>query len=171
MGPALKQADTSLTFQPGCPENDQSNHDNVNEVFGLFQAGTIQPSAFYFHHHHLSPISCYIQYLTLPLFPCHLSPTITISPSTSSLPHPSSSSPHLPSSAPAHTIANFTVCALKCSLPSSIPPEVVEAFILVCRQCYNTCDGLLVLKEYTLHKHIAAAMTKVTHYTDTLQLQ
>ena len=68
----------------------------------------------------------------------------------------------LSSSAPAHTIAQFTVCALQQSLTPPIPAAVTENFLFVCRQLYNTCEGLLVLKEYTLPKHIAAVWPQVS---------
>lgn len=39
---------------------------------------------------------------------------------------------------------------------------VKGAFIFVCRQMYNTCEGLQVLRPYSLHECIAQAWRKVT---------
>ena len=80
----------------------------------------------------------------------------------SAVPHVSRCLVSLSSSAPAHTIAQFTVCALQQSLTPPIPSAVTENFLFVCRQLYNTCEGLLVLKEYTLPKHIAAVWPQVS---------
>lgn len=43
-----------------------------------------------------------------------------------------------------------------------IPPAVSGAFIFVCRQMYNTCEGLQVLRPYSLHECIAKAWRTVT---------
>lgn len=43
-----------------------------------------------------------------------------------------------------------------------ISPAVSGAFIFVCRQMYNTCEGLQVLRPYGLHECIAKAWRKVT---------
>ncbi|XP_059354337.1 protein broad-minded-like [Carassius carassius] len=43
-----------------------------------------------------------------------------------------------------------------------IPPAVSGAFIFVCRQMYKTCEGLQVLRPYSLHKYITKAWRKVT---------
>ncbi|XP_029352515.1 protein broad-minded [Echeneis naucrates] len=40
------------------------------------------------------------------------------------------------------------------------------AFIFVCRQIYNTCEGLQVLRPYGLHKAIAAAWKKTSSLSD-----
>jgi len=37
----------------------------------------------------------------------------------------------------------------------------VGAFVFVCRQLYNTCDGLLLLLPYDLPRRIAAAWKQV----------
>ncbi|XP_041376240.1 protein broad-minded-like isoform X2 [Gigantopelta aegis] len=61
----------------------------------------------------------------------------------------------------AHIIAMFTKKSLissssasKCSQPSL---TVIGAYLYICRQLYNTCEGLLVLYPYDLHVHIAKA--------------
>nr|XP_018668106.1 protein broad-minded-like [Ciona intestinalis] len=68
-------------------------------------------------------------------------------------------------SAAAHVIAEFAQKSLNSKLPSgtlqsagNIPSySVVGAFVFVCRQMYNVCEGLLLLLEYNLHQGIAAA--------------
>lgn len=41
-------------------------------------------------------------------------------------------------------------------------PVVKGAFISVCRQIYDTCEGLQVLIPYSLHESIAKAWKKVS---------
>jgi hypothetical protein len=61
-------------------------------------------------------------------------------------------------SSPVHTLAQFAQYALDGSLSASIPSErVVSSFVFVCRQLYNTCEGLVVLYPYELHMHVAVA--------------
>eukprot|EP00118_Oscarella_pearsei_P019053 m.199524 g.199524 ORF g.199524 m.199524 type:complete len:1322 (+) comp39573_c1_seq7:174-4139(+) len=64
-------------------------------------------------------------------------------------------------SAPVHILAQFVLRALEGSLPSSVshPPSesVIAAYVFVCRQLYNTCEGLLILYPYQLHSHVAVA--------------
>ncbi|KAL8584561.1 hypothetical protein ACOMHN_016880 [Nucella lapillus] len=63
-------------------------------------------------------------------------------------------------SSAAHLIAEFTKKALLKDLPQvSEPPSptVIGAYLYVCRQLYNTCEGLLVLYPYDLHKCVAQA--------------
>ncbi|KAK7940122.1 hypothetical protein WMY93_003448 [Mugilogobius chulae] len=61
----------------------------------------------------------------------------------------------------AHIIAQFTLKLLNKELPGLSDPEVsyslCGAFIFVCRQMYNTCEGLQVLRPYGLHKALATA--------------
>lgn len=68
-------------------------------------------------------------------------------------------------SAAAHTIAEFAHRALSGNLPhsGSRSPSylVVGSFVFVCRQIYNTCDGLVLLKEYRLHESISRAWKQV----------
>ena len=69
---------------------------------------------------------------------------------------------------PAHTIAQFAKKALSDRLPGGTPSKaVISGFLFVCRQLYNTCDGLMVLNHYELHQHVANAWMKVSSsYTD-----
>ncbi|XP_076469965.1 protein broad-minded-like isoform X2 [Babylonia areolata] len=63
-------------------------------------------------------------------------------------------------SSAAHLIAEFTKKALMKNLPQvSEPPShtVIGAYLYVCRQLYNTCEGLLVLYPYELHTCVAQA--------------
>ncbi|XP_078356589.1 protein broad-minded-like, partial [Oculina patagonica] len=63
---------------------------------------------------------------------------------------------------PAHTIAQFAKKALSDRLPGGTPSKaVIAGFVFVCRQLYNTCDGLMVLNHYELHQHVANAWIKV----------
>lgn len=65
----------------------------------------------------------------------------------------------------AHVIVQFTLRLLEEEL-SPLPEHTASrtlcgAFIFVCRQLYNTCQGLQVLQPYGLHLAIAAAWRKV----------
>uniref|UniRef100_H2ZAY6 Protein broad-minded n=1 Tax=Ciona savignyi TaxID=51511 RepID=H2ZAY6_CIOSA len=68
-------------------------------------------------------------------------------------------------SAAAHIIAEFAQKSLNGNLPTSpsrstgaAPSyQVTGAFVFVCRQMYNVCEGLLLLLEYQLHQSIADA--------------
>uniref|UniRef100_A0A4W5NJV8 Protein broad-minded n=1 Tax=Hucho hucho TaxID=62062 RepID=A0A4W5NJV8_9TELE len=66
----------------------------------------------------------------------------------------------------AHVIVQFTQRLLAKELPLSRNAEtsygVSGAFIFVCRQMYNTCEGLQVLRPYGLHECIAAAWKKTS---------
>lgn len=63
---------------------------------------------------------------------------------------------------PAHTIAQFAKKALSERLPGGTPSKaVIAGFVYVCRQLYNTCDGLMVLSPYELHQFVANAWIKV----------
>jgi hypothetical protein len=67
-------------------------------------------------------------------------------------------------SSSAHLIAEFTKKALLKDLPQvSDPPSptVIGAYLFVCRQLYNTCEGLLVLYPYELHNCVAQAWREV----------
>ncbi|MEQ2171447.1 hypothetical protein GOODEAATRI_010816 [Goodea atripinnis] len=65
----------------------------------------------------------------------------------------------------AHIIVQFTLRLLNEAMPSLCESDVSHtlcgAFIFVCQQMYNTCEGLQVLQTYGLHKAIAAAWKKV----------
>lgn len=60
-----------------------------------------------------------------------------------------------------HIIAEFTKKALLNKLPCEagpVPsPAVIGAYLYICRQLYNTCEGLLVLYPYDLHIVAAGA--------------
>lgn len=62
-------------------------------------------------------------------------------------------------------IARFTKRALLDKLPKQSGPKpsqaVIGAFLYICRQLYNTCEGLLVLYQYELHKVVAEAWREV----------
>lgn len=65
----------------------------------------------------------------------------------------------------AHVIVQFTLRLLGEEL-SPLPEHAASrtlcgAFIFVCRQFYNTCQGLQVLQPYGLHRAIATAWRKV----------
>uniref|UniRef100_A0A3B3CU70 Protein broad-minded n=1 Tax=Oryzias melastigma TaxID=30732 RepID=A0A3B3CU70_ORYME len=66
----------------------------------------------------------------------------------------------------AHIIAQFTLRLLGNGLPSlsgsAVSHSVCGAFIFVCWQMYNTCEGLQVLEPYGLHKAIASAWRKTS---------
>ncbi|XP_041832439.1 protein broad-minded isoform X2 [Melanotaenia boesemani] len=70
----------------------------------------------------------------------------------------------------AHVIIQFTLKLLdKGLLPltdSDSSHTLCGSFIFVCRQMYNTCEGLQVLRPYGLHKAIAAAWKKVSSLSD-----
>lgn len=66
----------------------------------------------------------------------------------------------------AHVIVQFTLRLLLGDGP--FPPSEPDAsrslcgaFVFVCRQMYNTCEGLRALRPFGLHKAVAAAWQKV----------
>ncbi|XP_032877077.1 protein broad-minded isoform X1 [Amblyraja radiata] len=70
----------------------------------------------------------------------------------------------------AHIIAEFTKRLLDGELPaldSTEPSSALKgAFIFVCRQMYNTCEGLEVLMPYGLHESISKAWKKASLITE-----
>jgi len=68
-------------------------------------------------------------------------------------------------SSAAHIIAKFTKKALLGQLPKEAGPapshQVIGAYLYICRQLYNTCEGLLVLYPYDLHSVAANAWREV----------
>ena len=68
-------------------------------------------------------------------------------------------------SSAAHIIAKFTKKALLGQLPKEAGPSpshaVIGAYLYICRQLYNTCEGLLVLYPYELHRFTANAYRDV----------
>ena len=69
-------------------------------------------------------------------------------------------------SSAAHIIAEFTKKALLGRLPQEAGPPpshaVIGAYLYICRQIYNTCEGLLVLYPYELHKVVAEIWQEVS---------
>lgn len=65
----------------------------------------------------------------------------------------------------AHVIVQFTLRLLADELfplsESDASRSLCGAFIFVCRQMYNTCEGLQNLRPFGLHKAIAASWQKV----------
>uniref|UniRef100_A0A8C1DXX7 Protein broad-minded n=1 Tax=Cyprinus carpio carpio TaxID=630221 RepID=A0A8C1DXX7_CYPCA len=70
----------------------------------------------------------------------------------------------------AHVVVQFTQRLLAKELhvfsELEIPPAVSGAFIFVCRQMYNTCEGLQVLRPYSLHECIAKAWRKTSSMSE-----
>ncbi|KAF7658919.1 hypothetical protein LDENG_00005960 [Lucifuga dentata] len=70
----------------------------------------------------------------------------------------------------AHVIVRFTLRLLDKDVPSLGESELSDtlcgAFIFVCRQIYNTCEGLQVLRPYGLHKALAAAWKKTSSLSE-----
>lgn len=65
----------------------------------------------------------------------------------------------------AHVIAQFVVDSLSL-VPSATPtPQVLGAWMFICRQLYNTGQGLCVLEPFQLHLHIARAHKAVSCHT------
>ncbi|KAF3850182.1 hypothetical protein F7725_019901, partial [Dissostichus mawsoni] len=71
---------------------------------------------------------------------------------------------------PAHVIVQFTLMLLEKELSSLSDSDMSQtscgAFIFVCRQMYNTCEGLQVLRPYGLHKAVAAAWKKTSSLSE-----
>ena len=62
----------------------------------------------------------------------------------------------------ANTVARFIVKSLPL-VPSATPPShVLGAWLFICRQLYNTGEGLVVLEPFQLHLHIARAHKTVS---------
>uniref|UniRef100_A0A8D0CYK9 Protein broad-minded n=1 Tax=Sander lucioperca TaxID=283035 RepID=A0A8D0CYK9_SANLU len=70
----------------------------------------------------------------------------------------------------AHVIVQFTLRLLDKELSSLSESDMSHtscgAFIFVCRQMYNTCEGLQVLRPYGLHKAVAAAWKKTSSLSE-----
>ncbi|KAI7800130.1 putative protein broad-minded, partial [Triplophysa rosa] len=70
----------------------------------------------------------------------------------------------------AHVIVQFTQRLLAKELlvfsELEISPAVSGAFLFVCRQMYNTCEGLQVLRPYRLHESIAKAWRKTSSLSE-----
>ncbi|XP_068609884.1 protein broad-minded [Brachionichthys hirsutus] len=72
----------------------------------------------------------------------------------------------------AHVIVQFTLKLLDKAPPSLSEADgsrtLCGAFIFVCRQMYNTCEGLQVLRPYGLHKALAAAWKKASSLSESV---
>ncbi|CAJ1077981.1 protein broad-minded isoform X2 [Xyrichtys novacula] len=70
----------------------------------------------------------------------------------------------------AHVIVRFALRLLDKELSSLSDPDgshaLCGAFIFVCRQIYNTCEGLQVLRPYGLHKAVAAAWKETSSLSE-----
>nr|XP_020471046.1 protein broad-minded isoform X2 [Monopterus albus] len=70
----------------------------------------------------------------------------------------------------AHVIVSLTLKLLDEELSSLSESDASHtlcgAFIFVCRQMYNTCEGLQVLRPYGLHKAVAAAWKKTSSLSE-----
>nr|XP_057920239.1 protein broad-minded [Doryrhamphus excisus]XP_057920246.1 protein broad-minded [Doryrhamphus excisus]XP_057920253.1 protein broad-minded [Doryrhamphus excisus]XP_057920261.1 protein broad-minded [Doryrhamphus excisus] len=70
----------------------------------------------------------------------------------------------------AYVVVQFTLRLLDEELSSTgkadVPRALCGAFIFVCRQLYNTCEGLQVLRPYGLHKAAAAAWRKTSSLSE-----
>ncbi|KAF3703043.1 Protein broad-minded TBC1 domain family member 32 [Channa argus] len=70
----------------------------------------------------------------------------------------------------AHVVVQFTLRLLNNDLSSLSESDVSHtlcgAFIFVCRQIYNTFEGLQVLRPYGLHKALAAAWKKKSSFSE-----
>ncbi|XP_058470167.1 protein broad-minded [Solea solea] len=73
-------------------------------------------------------------------------------------------------SSAALVVVQFTLRLLNKELPSlsesEAPPALCGAFVFVCRQMYNTCEGLQVLMPHGLHTAVAAAWKKTSSLSD-----
>ena len=65
------------------------------------------------------------------------------------------------STSPAHILAQFSKLALTDQLASPPSKAAIGNYVYVCRQLYNTCEGLQVLLQYNLHDAIATAWRQV----------
>ena len=69
-------------------------------------------------------------------------------------------------SAAAHVVAEFAQRSLSGNLPAKNSPiqsyHVTGSFVFVCRQMYNTCEGLALLQEYKLHEYVAKVWKQVS---------
>ncbi|XP_061900849.1 protein broad-minded isoform X1 [Entelurus aequoreus] len=70
----------------------------------------------------------------------------------------------------AHVVVQFTLKLLDEELlllgQADTPRVLCGAFIFVCRQMYNTCEGLQVLRPYGLHKAASAAWRKTSFLSE-----
>ncbi|XP_041660694.1 protein broad-minded [Cheilinus undulatus] len=70
----------------------------------------------------------------------------------------------------AHVTVQFTLRLLTKKLSSLSDPDVSHAlcgaFIFVCRQIYNTCEGLQVLRPYSLHRAVAAVWKETSSLSE-----
>eukprot|EP00795_Rhopilema_esculentum_P012331 gene12331-2980_t len=62
--------------------------------------------------------------------------------------------------APVHTIAQFAKKALNGSLETKPSDKVISSFLFVCRQLYNTCEGLMIMGNFTHSDIISKALLR-----------
>ena len=63
--------------------------------------------------------------------------------------------------APVYTIASFTKKALSHTLEVQPSEDVICAFLFVCRQLYNTCEGLMIMSNFSLNDSISRALIQL----------
>ena len=63
--------------------------------------------------------------------------------------------------APVHTIGLFTKKALSGTLEVQPTEQVVCAFLFVCRQLYNTCEGLMIMNNFSHSDYISKALMQL----------
>lgn len=63
--------------------------------------------------------------------------------------------------APVYTIALFTKKALSGTLKVQPSENVVCAFLFVCRQLYNSCEGMMIMNSFNLSDCISKALEKI----------
>uniref|UniRef100_A0A3P8UNG1 TBC1 domain family, member 32 n=1 Tax=Cynoglossus semilaevis TaxID=244447 RepID=A0A3P8UNG1_CYNSE len=80
------------------------------------------------------------------------------------------STPHGERTTAALVIVHFTLKLLNRELPTLSDSDsystLCGAFIFVCRQMYNTCEGLQVLRPHGLHEAVAAAWKKTSSLSE-----
>lgn len=69
-------------------------------------------------------------------------------------------------SSSAHVLAEFAKKSLNEEIPAfqhTLTKAVIGNFVYVCRQLYNTCEGLVVIYPYDVHTSIATAWKVVSY--------
>ena len=63
--------------------------------------------------------------------------------------------------APIHTVSEFVKKALQGKLDPQPSQRIINGFLFVCRQLYNTCEGLMILSSYGLNKCVYSALERL----------